>query len=115
MDHHGAAQERPQLSGGWAWDAATKEEYANYLGRGKPPELQISSPGTTESKGARGPEEWMTAGTRATGASTPRTGRRVKARWGPHHDPPIEAEIVMDMLGTCENPPDDGGGGSGKP
>ena len=43
-------------SGGWAWNSARKEEYANYLG--DPDHLIAVTRGANRSKGAKGPEEW---------------------------------------------------------
>ena len=43
-------------SGGWAWDSARKEAYANYLG--DPDHLIAVTKGANRSKGAKGPEEW---------------------------------------------------------
>ena len=41
-------------SGGWAWSAARKQEYANYLG--DPDHLIAVTKGANRSKGAKGPE-----------------------------------------------------------
>ena len=79
-----------------------REEYANYLQEEN--HLIAVTAGANRSKGARGPEEW----------GPPDLGywcqyatdwTEVKARWGLTMTK-IESDIVMDMLGTCENPPD---------
>ena len=90
------------LSGAWAWNPAMKEEYANYLGEEN--HLIAVTASANRSKGAKGPEEW----------GPPELGywcqyatdwAEVKARWELTMTK-VESEIVMDMLGTCENPPD---------
>ena len=90
------------LSGGWAWSSERKEQYANYLGEEN--HLIAVTAGANRSKGAKGPEEW----------SPPEVDylcryatdwTEVKARWELTMTK-IESEIVMDMLGTCENLPE---------
>ena len=88
------------LSGGWRWDPAKKEEYANYLQ--EEDHLIAVTAGANRSKGAKGPEEW--------GPPNPEywcqyatDWTEVKARWGLTMTK-VESEIVMDMLGTCEDP-----------
>ena len=44
-------------SGGWAWSPAMKEEYANNLGDDD--HLIAVQDRANQSKGARGPDEWM--------------------------------------------------------
>ena len=61
-------------SGGWAWNSAGKEEYANYLG--DPDHLiAVTSTEPTGPRGQRGRRSGCPR-TRATGAGTPPTGRR---------------------------------------
>ena len=90
------------LSGGWRWDADKREEYANDLEEEN--HLIAVTASANRSKGAKGPEEW----------GPPELGywcqyatdwTEVKARWDLTMTK-LESEIVMDMLGTCENPPD---------
>ena len=89
------------LSGGWRWDAAKKEEYANYLE--DPAHLAAISARHNRSKGARGPEEWRPPDEELwCGYATDWT--EIKERWELAMTP-REAEIVMDMLGMCEDPP----------
>ena len=89
------------LSGGWNWDAERKKEYANYLE--DPAHLAAISARHNRSKGARGPEEWAPPDNGLwCGYATDWT--EIKQRWELTMTP-VESEIVMDMLGTCEDPP----------
>lgn len=54
---HMVPLEKAHSSGGWAWDAAKKEAYANYLD--EPEHLVAVYRGANRSKGSRGPERWM--------------------------------------------------------
>ena len=90
------------LSGAWAWNPAMKEEYANYLGEEN--HLIAVTASANRSKGAKGPEEW----------GPPELGywcdyatdwAEIK-EWWELTMTKVESEIVMDMLGTCEHPPD---------
>ena len=90
------------LSGAWAWNPAMKEEYANYLGEEN--HLIAVTSSANRSKGAKGPEEW----------GPPELGywcqyatdwAEIK-EWWELTMTKVESEIVMDMLGTCENPPE---------
>ena len=56
VDHVVALAEAHQ-SGGWAWDALTRQLYANDLSL--PEHLIAVSAGTNRSKGARDPAEWL--------------------------------------------------------
>ena len=91
-----------RLSAGWSWNADMREEYANY--RGEENHLIAVTAGANRSKGARGPEEWGPP-EQSYWCQYATDWTKVKARWGLTMNQ-IEAEIVMDMLGTCENPPD---------
>ena len=86
------------LSGGWAWDAATKEEYANYL-REENHLVAISSQ-HNRSKGARGPEEWAPPDN-ALWCDYASDWAEIKERWALKM---TEPEAVVKMLGTCETP-----------
>ena len=90
------------LSGAWAWNPAMKEEYANYLGEEN--HLIAVTAGANRSKGARGPEEWGPPDLDYW-CQYATDWTEVKARWELTMTK-VESEIVMDMLGTCENPPD---------
>ena len=87
-------------SGGWAWSAARKQAYANYLG--DPDHLIAVTKGANRSKGAKGPEDWR----------PPEEGywcqyatdwTEVKLEWGLTMTQ-TETEAVIDMLDTCEEP-----------
>ena len=89
-------------SGGWAWGPAMKEEYANNLGDDD--HLIAVQDNANQSKGARGPDEWMPPDeTYWCQYATDWT--EVKARWDLTMTEP-EAEAVVEMLGTCETPPE---------
>ena len=90
------------LSGGWRWDADMREEYANYLE--EEIHLIAVTAGANRSKGAKGPEEWGPPDLDYW-CQYATDWTEVKARWGLTMTK-LEAEIVMDMLGTCEDPPD---------
>ena len=90
------------LSGGWRWDAEMREEYANYLGDEN--HLIAVTAGANRSKGAKGPEEWGPPNLDYW-CQYATDWTEVKARWELTMTQ-YETDIVMDMLGTCENPPD---------
>ena len=100
VDHH-VPLKNAHDSGGWRWNAATKEEYANYLGEEN--HLVAISSRHNRSKGARGPEEWAPPDN-ALWCDYASDWAEIKEQWGLTMTP-VESEIVMDMLGTCENPP----------
>ena len=89
------------LSGGWRWDADMREEYANYLQEEN--HLIAVTKGANRSKGAKGPEEWGPPDLDYW-CQYATDWTEVKARWGLTMTM-RESEIVMDILGTCEDPP----------
>ena len=101
VDHH-VPLKNAHLSGGWRWDAAMKEEYANYLGEEN--HLVAISSRHNRSKGARGPEEWAPPDN-ALWCDYASDWAEIKERWDLTMTP-VESEIVMDMIGTCEDPPE---------
>ena len=101
VDHH-VPLKNAHLSGGWAWDAERKEEYANHLEDDA--HLVAISARHNRSKGARGPEEWAPPDNDLW-CEYATDWTEIKQRWELTMTP-VESEIVMDMLGTCENPPD---------
>ena len=101
VDHH-VPLKNAHLSGGWRWDAATKEEYANDLTN--PDHLVAISSRHNRSKGARGPEEWAPPDN-ALWCQYAVDWAVIKEKWDLTMTP-VESGIVMDMLGTCENPPE---------
>ena len=90
------------LSGGWRWDAEMREEYANHLEEEN--HLITVTAVANRSKGARGPEEWGPP-EQSYWCDYATDWTEVKASWGLTMTE-YESEIVMDMLGTCENLPD---------
>ena len=103
VDHH-APLKNAHLSGGWSWDAATREAYANDLTN--PDHLVAISARHNRSKGARGPQEWAPPDN-ALWCDYATDWAEIKERWSLTMIP-VESEIVMDMLGTCEHPPEYG-------
>ena len=101
VDHH-VPLKNAHLSGGWAWTPEEKERYANYLGEEN--HLVAISSRHNRSKGARGPEEWEPPDN-TLWCDYAVDWAQIKVQWELTMTP-VEAEIVMDMLGTCENPPE---------
>ena len=79
----------------------TKEQYANYLE--DPDHLIAVMAGANRSKGTRGPEEWAPPDN-ALWCQYALDWSDIEQRWDLTM-PPVESEIVMDMLGTREAPP----------
>ena len=100
VDHH-VPLKNAHLSGGWRWDAERKKEFANYLD--DPAHLVAISARHNRSKGSRGPEEWAPPDNDLW-CEYALDWTEIKAHWGLTMTP-VESEIVMDMLGTCEDPP----------
>ena len=101
VDHH-VPLKNAHLSGGWAWDEERKEEYANYLT--DLAHLVAISARHNRSKGARGPEEWAPPDNDLW-CDYALHWAEIKQEWNLTMTA-VESEIVMDMLGTCENPPE---------
>ena len=101
VDHH-VPLKNAHLSGGWAWDEERKEEYANYLGAEN--HLIAISARHNRRKGARGPEEWAPPDN-SLWCDYATDWAEIKQEWDLTMTT-RESEIVMDMLGTCENPPE---------
>ncbi len=94
--------ENIHYSGGWRWPADRKREYANYLGDTE--HLIAVTMGANRSKGERGPEEWRPPD-ESYWCLYATNWVEVKAEWGLTMTEP-EAEAIMEMLDTCENPPE---------
>ena len=90
------------LSGAWRWDADMRQEYANYLE--EEDHLIAVTAGANRSKGAKGPEEWGPPDLDYW-CQYATDWAEIKERWELTMTP-VESEIVMDMMGTCENPPE---------
>ena len=90
------------LSGAWAWNPAMKEEYANYLE--DPDHLIAVASRANRSKGAKGPEEWGPP-EQSYWCDYATDWAEIKAWWELTMTD-AEAEAVVEMLGTCERPPD---------
>ena len=88
-------------SGGWAWNPATKEEYANYLEN--PDHLIAVASRANRSKGTRGPEEWKPPD-ETYWCEYAQDWAEIKERWELTMTEP-EADAVAEMLDTCEDPP----------
>ena len=101
VDHH-VPLKNAHLSGGWQWDADRKQEYANDLT--DPAHLVAISARHNRRKGARGPEEWAPPDNEVW-CQYALDWAEIKQRWELTMTQ-RESEIVMDMLGTCENPPE---------
>ena len=101
VDHH-VPLKNAHLSGGWAWDEERKEEFANYLGAEN--HLIAISARHNRSKGARGPEEWAPPDNDLW-CDYATDWAEIKGKWELTMTQ-RESEIVMDMLGTCQNPPE---------
>ena len=89
-------------SGGWAWSLAMKEEYANNLGDDD--HLIAVQDNANQSKGARGPDEWMPLD-ETYWCQYATDWAEIKARWDLTMTEP-ESEAVALMLQRCENPPE---------
>ena len=87
-------------SGGWAWSAARKQEYANYLG--DPDHLIAVTKGANRSKGAKGPDEWQPPD-EGYWCQYATDWTEVKMEWGLTMTQ-TETEAVIEMLDTCEEP-----------
>ena len=87
-------------SGGSAWSAARKQEYANYLG--DPDHLIAVTKGANRSKGAKGPEGWRPPD-EGYWCQYATDWTEVKLEWGLTMTQ-METEAVIDMLDTCEEP-----------
>ena len=101
VDHH-VPLKNAHLSGAWAWSPEIKEEYTNYLGEEN--HLVAISSRHNRSKGARGPEEWAPPDN-ALWCDYATDWAEIKEKWDLTMTP-VESAIVMDMLGTCEHPPE---------
>ena len=101
VDHH-VPLKNAHLSGAWAWSPEIKEEYANYLGEEN--HLVAISSRHNRSKGTRGPEEWAPPDN-ALWCDYATDWAEIKEQWELTMTP-VESAIVMDMLGTCEHPPE---------
>ena len=88
-------------SGGWDWNPAMKEEYANNLGDDD--HLIAVQDNANQSKGARGPDEWKPRD-ETYWCQYATDWAEIKERWSLTMTEP-EAGAVVEMLNTCENPP----------
>jgi hypothetical protein len=85
------------LSGGWAWDAATKRRYANVLA--DTPHLIAVTASANRSKGAKSPDQWKPPNT-AYWCTYATDWVGVKTTWGLTVTR-AEAEALTTMLATC--------------
>ena len=87
-------------SGGWAWSADRKQEYANYLV--DLDHLIAVTKGANRSKGAKGPEEWRPPD-EGYWCQYATDWTEVKMQWGLTMTQ-RETKAVIAMLDTCEDP-----------
>ena len=97
VDHH-VPLKNAHLSGGWRWDAARKEAYANYLG--SPDHLIAISARHNRSKGARGPDEWKPPD-QASWCQYALDWTEIKHSWELTMTS-SEHGAIATMLGTCD-------------
>ncbi len=97
VDHVVALQEAHQ-SGGWAWDARTRELYANDLTN--PDHLIAVSKSTNRSKGARDPAEWLPPDT-ASWCQYLFMWTIVKIRWELTMDQAEHNRILQEANSSC--------------
>ena len=89
------------ISGAWAWSPVKKEMYANFLADDA--HLIAVASRANRSKGARGPEEWRPHD-ETYWCQYAQDWAEIKERWELTMTEP-EADAVVEMLDTCENPP----------
>ena len=88
-------------SGGWAWDAAKKRAYANYLMDAD--HLVAVTRSANRSKGARGPEEWRPPA-QSYWCAYATDWARIKDTWSLSVTRP-ELVALRDMLSRCNGDP----------
>lgn len=93
---HVVALKHAYVSGGWAWDMATKLAFANDL---HPPALAVASEASNSGKGHAAPDEWR-PGSPSRWCAYAIGWISIKARW---HLTVIENEVaaLAEMLDTC--------------
>lgn len=87
-------------SGGWAWSAERKRQFANYLGDSG--HLIAVTAAANREKGARGPDEWRPPDT-SYWCEYATDWARVKRAWGLTVTA-AEALALREMLQTCDGP-----------
>jgi hypothetical protein len=85
------------ISGGWAWDSARKESYANDLS--DPGHLVAVSAGANRQKGARDPSAWLPP---VNVCAYVFAWIRVKSRWALSYDD-AEAQALVREIAACLN------------
>ena len=90
------------LSGAWTWSPEKKEEYANFLEDAD--HLIAVASRANRSKGARGPDEWQPPN-EGYWCQYATDWAEIKGPWDLTMTEP-EAEAVVEMLDTCESPPE---------
>jgi len=95
---HMVPLENAHVSGGWAWSAEKKEDYAN--SQENRHHLVAVDDGTNQSKGSRGPERWRPPN-EAIHCEYTTHWETIKAEWELSMSPE-EAEAVVEMKAVCE-------------
>lgn len=96
IDHHVALQ-NAHVSGGWAWDTATKRSYANDLD--DPKHLNAMDDALNSAKGSSRPDQWRPP-LQSSWCQYAEVWASVKIRWQLTVTQ-IEHNALRDMLATC--------------
>ena len=104
IDHHGSPEERPPI--GSVGLEPGHERGVRELSGGPENHLIAVTASANRSKGAKGTGRVGAAGAMGYWCQYATDWAVIKEKWGLTMTPVESAEAVMDMLGTCENPPE---------